>query len=101
MAELTVFYNETFQQIKINNFHRPITIGNDVDHTVTIQSVYMPEVVELMPEREGEFFNICIGEKSVGVLKDNLPFLIKKMVIIDNNFQLRFHLLILLIQHYK
>lgn len=74
MAELTVFYNETFQQIKINNFHRPITIGNDVDHTVTIQSVYMPEVVELMPEREGEFFNICIGEKSVGVLKDNLPF---------------------------
>lgn len=74
MSVLWIFYENTYQQHTFPDELAPITIGNDLEHTITIHSYQFSQgPIELMPNNEQTGLNIEFSGKMIGQIFDNKP----------------------------
>ncbi|MCU9612784.1 type VII secretion protein EssC [Caldibacillus lycopersici] len=78
MGTIWVFYKETYQQVNIQSIHRPVTIGNQVNDTITIRSItFESGVIEAIGDENTNSFAIYYGNQFLGKLQNHEPMDIK------------------------
>ncbi|MGG3799117.1 type VII secretion protein EssC [Metabacillus fastidiosus] len=75
MGSLWIFSDENYEQYRLKEDVETVTIGNDSEHTITIQSFpFEGEMIELKRDKSSNSFYIMNNENEIGTIQPEQPF---------------------------